>query len=91
MKRRTFLGSALTSLVAGLVPASALSQAVALHNVIIDIDKDKKATMTIDGGDKVSLNSMVLRINVYTPAVKVMFEDDGMPRMDLKHPDEKWA
>ena len=90
MKRRTFLSGALTSL-AGLVPASVLSRAVALHDVIIDIDKDKKATMTIDGGDKVSLNSMVLRINVYTPAVKVMFEDDGMPRMDLKHPDEKWA
>jgi len=61
MKRRAFLGGALTSLVAGLVPASVLSRAVALHNVEIDIDDENIGTMRLDGGEAIPLKSMVLR------------------------------
>ena len=66
MKRRTFLGGALTSLVAGLVPASVLSQAVALHKVKINVEQDEAmkcaSSMSIDGGPFMPLQSVVISL-----------------------------
>ena len=61
MKRRTFLGGALTSLVAGLLPTSVLETAIGKHRVDILIDEDNIGTMRIDNGKPIHLASLVLR------------------------------